>query len=983
MTDFTIRDYKITNLQNEYSRYSTFLYNIQNHIERCTLDCIVTSTERNNYLKIVNDMLRQINTTYNTHMMDICTDTDDSDNEHVEQDKNAPVKYDMISNAKISFNDLKNLVAMHHVFNITYTEKSKYLSDLFKDPFTDVKKTILNKIAPYVGFNTLYDGLNIIVGEQFSKYYDKDTLNILGIYNNIFIPLKFCTKLDNNNNNNNNKQQFFLKKTALNNDAIIEDGVDIYIQKLDKQNTYMVFTGYFNYDPLGVTVRTSQICNNFIYQKKKLIESYTSNQPINDKFIKLYLKNASIGDIIILTEEEFYGKLESDYNLYNKLIKLSFMNLMKEFIKDDKNDKINLKHMYNIIKLLLLGNEESINVAGLLFGISKEKKPGNDFSIADIIYKNLNYSLQVKLRKTAINIKNELDKLKTLSTEDVDLKKQIAVCKNMPDVVKRATLEKVEEMKASNNEYYKQLLYVKTLLNYPWPSDEDSSAFLIDATKNNKNTRDFLDSVVHKLNEKVYGHDFCKSCIKELIGQWISNPASSGTAIGLVGPPGVGKTLIAKAIGDALNIPFVQITLGGQNDGDLLHGHGYTYSGAQPGMVVKKMVEAGNSRCIMYFDELDKACKKHDTNEIFSILIHLIDPNTNKDFQDRFFQEINFPLDKVLFIFSYNDSSLIDSILIDRMKEIKVKPFKLQDKKIIASKFLIKEMTKLVGFDPGSILIKEDDVEFMIEHYTYEAGVRDLRRKLEQIFLKLNIDRIYKKDIFKDSIELSGKNPIYVPKELIQSYLGKESIHIQSVHNEDVVGVINGLFATDAGKGGILPIQIYTNYTGGDDKFTLKLTGSQRRVMRESVVSAFTTAINIIKDDIRNEYIKNNPFGFHIHTPGGGVPKDGPSAGCAFTTAFISRILNKKIRHNVGMTGEIELTGKITKIGGLHYKLTGAKRAGIIKVFVPLENADDIETIKSDYKDLIDDSFKVTLVDNISEILEHVLIDFDKNSIKS
>ena len=417
---------------------------------------------------------------------------------------------------------------------------------------------------------------------------------------------------------------------------------------------------------------------------------------------------------------------------------MPFMNLMKEFVKEDKtakakdsHDKFSLRHMYNIIKLLLLGTDENANVAGLLFGISKDKKPGADCPISDIIYRNLSYASQIKLKKTSINIKNELDKIRALTVDDVDLKKQVAICKNMPTSTKRAALEKIEEMKSSNNEYSKQLLYVRTLLGYPWPGPSDDT-FFEDLGRDNKKSKDFLDQVIHKLDDNVYGHHECKDTIKELIGKWISNPSSAGTALGLVGPPGVGKTLIAKAIGQSLGIPFVQITLGGQNDGELLHGHGYTYSGAQPGLVVKKMMDAGSARCIMYFDELDKACKKHDNNEIFSILIHMIDPNTNTEFQDRFFQEVTFPLNKVLFIFSYNDSSLVDKILMDRIKEIEVKPFKLQDKKMIANKFLIKEMCEMVGFDKGSIILGEKEVEYILNQYTHEAGVRDLRECLNE-----------------------------------------------------------------------------------------------------------------------------------------------------------------------------------------------------------------------------------------------------------
>jgi endopeptidase La len=979
MTNISIKEYKIHNLQREYNKFSIYFQNFQKHIEKCYNENIISINDRNTNLKLINDFLSQLNTTYNNNMMSY-------------QPINTGLLSDILNLPDTSTNildDIQNLVNLYKILKIdTIYKKNKYAYDIiFNDPFVDIRKNVVHKIGSKIGFYTVIDGITLILNEHYDKLYTKETIKYLNIYDKIFVPLKyskivvtdpninaqiFFKKHDNSNDGNNNNN------SNNNNEVLINGYTELYLQKIDdKPNVYIVFKGYFSQDPLNIIIRTSQICNNFIYQKKKAIELYINNTDINEKFAKSYLRNSSIQDILVLSEDEYIKQLDDDYKLYSKLIKLSFMNLMKEFVKDDK---LSIKHMYNIIRLLLLGSDEHINIAGLLFGISKEKKPGVELSISDIIFKNLNYSSQIKLRKTNFNIRTELEKIKTLSTDDVDLKKQLIVCKNIPDIVKKSALEKVEEMKSSNNEYYKQLLYVKTILNYPWPSQDDDT-FFADIGKNKSKSKDFLDSVVNKLNDKVYGHEECKDSIKELIGKWISNPSASGSSIGLEGPPGVGKTLIAKAIGDALNIPFVQITLGGQNDGEILHGHGYTYSGAQPGMVVKKMVEAGSARCIMYFDELDKACKKHDSNEIYNILIHMIDPNTNAEFQDRFFQEVNFPLNKVLFIFSYNDSSLIDNILMDRIKEIRVKPFKLQDKKIITNTFLMKEMSELVGFENGSVIIDDDNIEYIIEDYTYEPGVRDLRRKLEKLFLKLNIDRIYNKNVFEKVDTITKENPVILNKEFIQQYLGKQNIHIQYVHENDTIGVINGLFATDAGKGGVLPIQIYCNYTGCDDKFTLKLTGSQKRVMRESVISAFTAAMHIIKDHIRDSFITKYPNGFHIHTPSGAVPKDGPSAGCAFATAFVSRMLNKKIRHDIAMTGEIELTGKVTKIGGLQYKLTGAKRAGVKLVLISKENEDDVEKIRKDYKDLFENNFDVKLVENLKDVLQYALVDYDENQI--
>jgi ATP-dependent Lon protease len=207
-----------------------------------------------------------------------------------------------------------------------------------------------------------------------------------------------------------------------------------------------------------------------------------------------------------------------------------------------------------------------------------------------------------------------------MNIEDVDLKKQVMMNRSMPPKVKRCALEKLNEMKAGNSEYYKQLLYVKTLIDYPWTGDNDGDIFALH--KNDiKKCEEIMRQTQDNLNVKVYGHKETKETIVESLGKWLSNPKSLGKAIGLHGPPGVGKTLIAKALGDALGIPCVKINLGGMSDGAVLSGHSITYSGAVPGLIVKKMVEAGKPRCIVVFDELDKTSYHHGRNEIFDILI--------------------------------------------------------------------------------------------------------------------------------------------------------------------------------------------------------------------------------------------------------------------------------------------------------------------------------------------------------------------------
>lgn len=957
------KNFKVEVLKKEYNKYCKIFADFQEHIEKCYNNHFINVIERSNLLKILNDVIKQINIIYNSKILDYC-----ENNDSVSSGKILDIK---------KVESLSELAEMYKMFNCGITNFEKKYKELFENPFDKILTILLTKVCLKIGFPSISYALKLLIGKYYGKLYNDETKNMIELYDKIFTPLRYIIKNDSLDNLNSN--EIVISTSELNINNILRNPIDIMIKS--NNNKYIVFSGYFINDSLNVILRTSQICNTYVFTHKKDLENIIlQNKDVDDKFAKHYVRNIQLDELLLLTTNELYMKIVSDYETYLRLNSLSFINLIKEFTKNEKDVKKSIIHMYNIIRILLLGDEHMITNGGLLYSLIKDKKTDeNDYGISDMIYENLCYQMQIKLKKTVLNIKNELNRIKSISSNDVDLKKQIIVCKNMPDNVKKHALDKIEEMKSSNNEYYKQSLYVKTLINYPWPSENNDIMFT-NIGKDKEKSKIFLNNVVEKLDQRVYGHKDCKESIKELLGKWICNPSSSGTAIGLCGPPGVGKTLIAKSIGEAVNMPFVQITLGGQNDAELLCGHGYTYSAAQPGIVVKKMVEAGNARCVMYFDELDKACKKHENNEIFNVLIHLTDPITNTEFQDRFFQEINFPLNKVLFIFSYNDRSLIDPVLMDRIDEIDVKPYKLHDKKQIINKFIIKEMCDMIGFDIKHIKFSDTIIDFIINQYTHEPGIRDLKRKFEKIFLKMNIHRIYSSDIF-EKYDSSNSKPIVITKKVIESYLGKESIKIQKIHMNALVGVINGLYATESGQGGIISIQVYENLTNCDDKFMLRLTGSQKKVMRESVITAFTSAIHHIKEEVIKPYLRTNTCGFHIHTPSGATPKDGPSAGGAFACAFVSRILNKKIKNDVAITGEIELTGNITKIGGLEYKLPGAKKAGIKTVLVSHENKDDIDTMKKEYPDLFDKNFTVILVSNLKEVVMHALVD-GKNCMK-
>ena len=348
----------------------------------------------------------------------------------------------------------------------------------------------------------------------------------------------------------------------------------------------------------------------------------------------------------------------------------------------------------------------------------------------------------------------------------------------------------------------------------------------------------------------------------------------------------------------------------------------------------------------------------------------------NKSFQDRFFQGIDFPLDKVIMIFSYNDSSLIDPILLDRITEIKIKPYNTKDKIEICNQHIIPEMTTNIGLPQNLLKWDTKILEYIIDNYTNEAGVRGIKRIIEKIYMNLNINRLKKENMFKKNVK-----KIYINKKVITDILKEPSDDETKIHPKNSIGIINGLYATTSGMGGIIPIQIFKNYSGSVNSHEIKLTGKQGDVMKESVACSLTTAINYLAKNKKkykikdiDEYLtKNFKYGFHVHTPSTSTPKDGPSAGCAFTSAFISLILNKPIYNTVGMTGEIELTGRITKIGGLEFKLNGAKKAGVKKVYVPKENEKDVEKIKKDYPKLMDKNFKVIVVEYIDDLIDDIL----------
>lgn len=898
----------------------------------------------NELIKLINKIVDHINFLDNNYLIEI-----DKKNDTLTELFNINEKINTIYNEYLTHPQIIDTKLMNILNIIDETDFEILYTKLNIDNMSPYKteKEIIIKIINNIG------APNLLLLFDINKL--KIDLSLINEINNIFIPLSFNTF---SVNINNNIDYYWRIPTIYNAEDILQLTRELWIKNID--NIYYKIEGIFKTDILSLKIKNSQLLNKHLYEKKTAIINEIKNEHtnINLSFLKKFIKYDYIGNIYCMSLNDYINYILSSYRLYLQLIKTSFVNIMKSFINSDTQ----LFNLYYIIFLLLLGNDDNAEIATLIINLIKEKKI-NSINLYNLLHTNLPFLLQIKIKKSNVNINLELERIKMLTIENIDYKKQLLSIKNIPPYVKTLTLDKIEEMKLQNNEFYKQKTFVETILKYPWTTNE----YLFEDLDNTNKISNYLNKIKVNLNNLTYGHNEAKNILLQIVAKWISKPESGGKPLGIVGPPGVGKTLLAKSISKALKIPFAEITLGGQNDGELLYGHGYTYSGSQPGMIIKKMVEMGKEKCILFFDELDKTASKHgNTNEIMSILIHLTDPNMNKSFQDRFFQGIDFPLDKVIMIFSYNDSKTIDPILLDRLTEITIKSYNLHDKIEIVKNYIIPEFQDNVNIN---LQFNDNIIEYIINNYTNEAGVRNIKRHIEKIYLTLNLE-ILTNEININNYKLTIDEVNRILLNPINEYT--------KIHLKPEIGIINGLYATTNGEGGIIPIQIFNNFTSSN--FEIKYTGKQGDVMKESIQCSLTCAIDYIKKNLSkysindfNEYfLQHYKHGFHVHTPSTSISKDGPSAGCAFTCAFISRILNLPIKNDISMTGEIDLIGNITKIGGLDYKLIGAKKAGIKLVFIPKQNEDDFNEIIKKQPTLIDNNFKIKIISSLNDLINEI-----------
>lgn len=485
--------------------------------------------------------------------------------------------------------------------------------------------------------------------------------------------------------------------------------------------------------------------------------------------------------------------------------------------------------------------------------------------------------------------------------------------------------------------------------------------------------KQYLTQVNDVLGSCIYGQDEAKRRIESLTAQWI-NGEMSGVVFGFQGYPGTGKTTLARqGISKCLmdengeSRPFYMISLGGSTGSSTLIGHGYTYVGSQWGKLVDCLREAKVMNPILYFDELDKVSDTPRGEEIIRVLTHLTDPEQNSEITDRYFN-IPFDFSKALIIFSYNNRDKIDDILMDRIYEVRFKQYKKKDKVHIAKHYILPRILKSAGFSEDTVLFSEELLGYVVENYTIEAGVRDMKDKLTEIIREFNLRRIYDDQTYQ--------LPYQITEDLVDDILKRRNkITITEIPKTNQIGWVNGLYATSVGTGGITVIQAFD--TPADSKYQLELTGKLGDVMKESVRCAKTIGWRIFnvedKERVNKEWSEN---ALHIHFPAAGTAKDGPSAGAAITTAFISYFSKLPVRNYIAMTGEIDLYGNVRAIGGLQCKVEGGQRAGVKLILIPRDNESDYKEIKDDYH------VRVVPVDNISQVIRVCLIGATDDSFK-
>lgn len=587
-------------------------------------------------------------------------------------------------------------------------------------------------------------------------------------------------------------------------------------------------------------------------------------------------------------------------------------------------EAVSLRDRYELLGAILTNEIEVVEIGK---DLQKKIKARIDKNQREYILRE-----QLKLIREELGEENTVDDAEEFKNK----LKKLEASKEVKEKIGKE-IERFKSMSSNAAETTVLRGYIETLLALPWDKRSTDSEDLQEAWK--------------VLQEGHYGLKEVKERIMEFLSVRKLTQKGKSPILCLVGPPGTGKTSIARSIAEAMNKKYVRICLGGVRDEAEIRGHRKTYVGAMPGRITEALKQVGVSNPLMLLDEIDKTSSdyKGDTS---SALLEVLDPEQNNHFTDHYV-ELPQDLSEVLFVATANDVQGIPRPLLDRMELIEVSGYSENEKEHIAKEHLIPRQMEINGVPEGCLTIQSAALGKIINNYTKEAGVRNLERSIGRICRRT-----------ARAIMEKGKKRVVVTTKNLTDFLGKERFNYLMANPKDEIGIARGLAWTQVGGD---TLQIEVNVMPGKGEFLL--TGQLGDVMKESAQAGITYIRSIAdKYEIAPEYFQEHDI--HIHIPEGAVPKDGPSAGITMATAMLSAVVEKPVRADLAMTGEITLRGRVLAIGGLKEKLLAAKYAKIKEVLVPGENRPDIEELDKE----ITKGLTITFVETMDEVLNKALV---------
>lgn len=682
-------------------------------------------------------------------------------------------------------------------------------------------------------------------------------------------------------------------------------------------------------------------------ERAKIVEYIEDDEYIEASVEKIRSKKSKSAELeayIKLIDREFMKLLKLTDDGYSEVAKsieplespIEYLDMVASYAITEEEAKQEVLECLDIIaraELILEKIKREVSVAKIQKDIASKVK-------SKVSKEQKEYYLREQLKA----IQEELGEDDEEKNEIAKYEEKIEKLKIAKEIKEKLSYElgRLKNMSSSSAEANVIKTYLDWALDIPWGKYSKESIDIVKA-------RDIL-------NKEHYGLDDVKDRIIEYLAVKQVSKSQKGPILCLVGPPGVGKTSIARSIANAMNRKYTRISLGGMKDESEIRGHRRTYVGAIPGRITYALKDAKTMNPLILFDEIDKISSTYK-GDPSDALLEILDNEQNKDFRDSYL-ELPLNLSKVMFIATANTLETIPRPLLDRMEVIEVSGYTYEEKFNIAKEHLIPKIFNDLDIPMDNIKIEDESIRVVVEGYTRESGVRGLERKLTSLVRKVLADMIKE-----------GKKDYVVKTSSIEELLGKRIFNIDEVDKFDKVGVVNGMAWTAYG-GDTLPIEA-TAMTGSGK---LQLTGKLGDVMQESAKTAYSyVRANASRFGIDESFYKEKDI--HIHAPEGAVPKDGPSAGVTMVTALVSALSGKKVKHNVAMTGEVTLTGRVLPIGGLKEKSLAAFRAGVDTIIIPKENEKDIDKIPNSIRS----SLNIISAKEVNEVLKNALIGEDTN----